>query len=322
MGGPEQISISGNQLNEFISTCVPKNKRVLCLIVRDKVSRFNQAKSYFYPTYYLFIQAIIDIDELQAGAEQMAESPGSQSEEDIRGLVGGPPTSEENSFSASSSISADMMFIGAELSGARTAGASNQAAGAPGAPFSSAKMSGTSYSDNELCADTEDEDQDEHESELRLPAQTPDSSDQLQGRHYTAARLRRVRGGDPLIYPGQDGDSRSVAGRAASSGRQQAGGGGGLVRAQARSKMARTDTATSDEFNCQDDQCEPETAASMAQQAHSSVHSSRQQNKSAGGTDAASDARFISSLFVNERNPYTGTFGVLLTGRKRKKAKT
>lgn len=55
-------TINGEQLKEFVAMQVPERKRVLCLIVRDKMSRLNKAKSYFYPTYYLFIQAIVDID--------------------------------------------------------------------------------------------------------------------------------------------------------------------------------------------------------------------------------------------------------------------
>lgn len=55
-------TITGEQLRDFVALQVPENKRVLCLIVRDKMSRLNKAKSYFYPTYYLFIQAIADID--------------------------------------------------------------------------------------------------------------------------------------------------------------------------------------------------------------------------------------------------------------------
>lgn len=57
-------SITVEQLKEFVALQVPERKRVLCLIVRDKISRINKAKSYFYPTYYLFIQAIVDIDSV------------------------------------------------------------------------------------------------------------------------------------------------------------------------------------------------------------------------------------------------------------------
>lgn len=55
---------TNEQLMKFVSNFVPKNKRVLCLIVRDKLTKFNKPKSYICPTYYLFIQAILDIDEI------------------------------------------------------------------------------------------------------------------------------------------------------------------------------------------------------------------------------------------------------------------
>lgn len=280
--GLAERQISSSQLIEFVSTCVPKNKRVLCLIVRDKVSKFNQAKSYFYPTYYLFIQAIIDIDSFHA-PEQMFDSA---SEEEI---VRRPRTrqSTENSFSASSSISADMMFIGAET------------ATVCQAAVNSTKVSGTSYSDNELCENSEDEDGAE-----RLPAQTPDAIDRS-----SSDRLRKI---DLLAR--SNGEGTIV--------RKE----GSLIHPkEVKSALASQEGALKD------------LDLSKAVKAHADNYDESSEtgslrpkrdmwgegqamldwNRAGAGLDD-----IVSSLFVDERNPYTGTYGVLLAGRKRKKANT
>lgn len=144
--------LTQDQMDLFVSTCVPRNKRVLCLIVRDKLSRLHQSKSYFYPIYYLFIQAIIDVSD---GCSYYPENLTYCQEDNLAndcasGGGGGGEQSNvdalvDNSFSASSSISADMMFIGN--------GAGNETTELGQNGHGNVKLSGTSYSDNELCDD-------------------------------------------------------------------------------------------------------------------------------------------------------------------------
>lgn len=132
-------ALSESQLASFVFAQVPRNKRVLCLIIRNKMSSLGlaKAKSYFYPTYYLFVQTIIDLDEdsTSSSSQQVELEANQLSDSNDDDLFA---ANANNSFSASSSISADMLFIGP------TEG-------------NNLRVSCNSYSDNELAVDELDE---------------------------------------------------------------------------------------------------------------------------------------------------------------------
>lgn len=199
--------ITTDQLTRFVSSCVPENKRVLCLIVRDKMSRLNKAKSYFYPTYYLFIQAIVDIED--TGDLSLINTRGS--DDDLLGVgengeIAATSASADNSFSASSSISADMLFIGTNAGGTSS--------------MANVKLSGNSYSDNEVYADTETEDDSKPAQQYpyadsggnRLPGAevsasplTPKQSRSKGGSSITNKAAGSLQGRDsPLVFPNRD----------------------------------------------------------------------------------------------------------------------
>ena len=325
LGGARQQFVHPSQLMGFVGAPVPKGRRILCLIIRDKMSKLNQNKSssFFYPIYYLFVQAIVDIEQQ---AQQRLSSSGHDPAQDRAQDLGqdhaqdhaqeraqehaspdrsgslGPGALDDNdpeleqaasSFSASSSLSADLMFIGVNAgSGANSKPEERQSGGPPGAkqPASFRRDSqqsgaaaaaaaasflpsntGTSYSDNEIYLD-----EDDLEGAPAAACQvTPDLK--------PAASQRP----DTLVFP--------------------AGGpalGGGNARAS------------------------PLTGADLSSPSDNEEAPPSQWLPS-GGHAAASKwaARQPASLeqvdmFDNEQNPFTGTFGVVLAGRKRKKTKT
>ena len=276
---PEQARIiTSNQLIEFVSACVPRNKRVLCLIVRDRVSKFNQAKSYFYAKYYLFIQAIVDIDDMLTANEHMANLT---SYEDL--TIGGTRSSADNSFSASSSISADMMFAGTDAESAALLSSSSAAAANKAAAASS-------YSDNE----------DESGSE-RLPTQTPEMNEQR-------AHCLKVQKQDTIVYPSL----------------------GSIDNKRARQRNSIPESLQNHLSSGYDINSDEDVGEDDSENEDANYQSDDQKNKRIDGAHdgenriAANDldANIIASLFDNDKNPYTGTFGVLLAGWKRKKGKT
>lgn len=205
--------LSAAQIATFVNLQVPANKRVLCLIVRDKVSRLNRAKSHFHPTYYLFIQTIANLAEL------------GQSEPEVRRAN----NLSDNSSSASSSMSADMVLVGSETG--------------TGTPNLKLVLRGrTSYSDN---ADSDLEQQ---------------VSDEL----GAAPRAALSRLGAASLS--QERPSR------------------------------QDDTSDSD-----------------------SLHG---WSADVGRAKQWKEPAELESLWENEKNPFSGTYGVLLSGRKRKKTKT
>lgn len=259
----QRQSLTGAEMVAFVNQQVPMNKRVLCLIVRDKVSRLNKAKSYFYPTYYLFIQTIVDVTAEesvpardgqllgQQSAQQQPEVDDDADDDDDLDRV-------ENSFSASSSISADMLFIGAE-GGAPATG--NRSAGQQ----TGGKLA-TSYSDNEVCADPDLDEQVSDSGHPRRPNKRP------------ANALEQERRRQP-----DTSDSDSLLNWPT----------GTLAEQPASSAIAEPD-------RMQTDRCE------------------RRQ-----GEDRQQVAAFsLNGLFENDRNPFIGTYGVVLSGRKRKKTRT
>lgn len=111
------VALTCEQLSEFVSKRVPEHKRVMCLIVRDKSSSSsatasralpNAAKATsaaaaaysFYPTYYLYIQAIVSTRDEASFVSAASAAAAAASD-------------EQRSFSASSSLSGDMVIIGA-----------------------------------------------------------------------------------------------------------------------------------------------------------------------------------------------------------------
>lgn len=281
----DQLQLSKDQLAQFVSICVPKNKRVLCLIVRDKLSKLNQAKSYFYPTYYLFIQAIIDIDDhLSAdGATRTASR-----------VAGGDTTtstdkiSADNSFSASSSISADMMFIGSEIC------SSSQTT------MPASKLLGNSYSDNELNNDTENED------DARQPAQTPDLIEKVSPESDFGTIENEL-----IVYPDRDPLKRARNFTARSNDWNR------VTAHETRQLDGPFDEIEEDELDDEDEDDRRQVAES-----HDRNRSRDLVCGIVNSSDQNSCDKIISHLFDNEKNPYTGTCGVVLSGRKRKKAKT
>lgn len=341
--------ITTDQLVQFVSTRVPRNKRVFCLIVRDKMSRLNKTKSYFYPTYYLFIQAIVDIDE----TNDQIFSHNNEEEYAINGDIVSTNVSNsaDNSFSASSSISADMLFIGATSANQQQVSNMKHA-------------QGNSYSDNEACVDIETDDDyntDGVKFHKRLNAEKSfglKSTTSLHGRD------------SPLVFPNLDNISCSnpsnndancnVSGSFSSTAwltPKDVVNDKNLSLAQGQSNSSRRlemdatnnsksgkqtlksdiefqlkkieqqeaelsiedsnedgedldDDSDNDEFNL-----EPSMNESSAKGKISKVDGRRNER----GIDCNSRHQ---SLFDNDRNPYTGTYGVLLAGRKRKKAKT
>lgn len=282
----EQIQLTNDQLAGFVSACVPKNKRVLCLIVRDKVSKLNQAKSYFYPTYYLFIQAIIDIDDNLVMESKVNSTFIS---EDL--MTSGRKVSADNSFSASSSISADMMFIGTEASSTHVAAYPNQ-------------LSGNSYSDNENNNDTENED-----DSRRYPIQTPDLNEKVSP-EATGKAIKN----DLIVYPDRvrSRKKKDLIGQLPTS--------TSIIRNQTPNQRQQEELCDEiEEDDMDDDESDIEQCHELDYQSSNQINGPITQ---CTRDNIAADVRVTSSLFDNNRNPYTGTYGVVLSGRKRKKAKT
>lgn len=345
----DRKSISTEQLIQFVTTRVPSNKRVFCLIVRDKISRLNKAKSYFYPTYYLFIQAIVDIDET---GDQVLYHNAEDEYNNINGDIStNVSNSNDNSFSASSSISADMLFIGA-----------NNSNGTQNSTNNVKHLQGNSYSDNEAYIDTEVED-DYHVDEMTIHKRSAleknlglKSTISLQGRD------------SPLIFPNLDNQSNSNANNnerctisesgsltAWSGARDVLNDATDITESRRQSKLTMSnisktdrqilsevdcqikqtrirenelsiedsneeaedldDDSDNDEFNCKPMIDEPKSSSVGR------IGKSCWEKKPERGEEVDYDD-IHQSLFDNERNPYTGTYGVLLAGRKRKKAKT
>lgn len=310
----QRVELSPAELMDFVSTCVPKNKRVLCLIVRDKVSKFNQAKSYFYPTYYLFIQAIVDIDQQLALATASAavdpmlgrlnESFKSdndlnehQQQQQLRNGAADKISASDNSFSASSSISADMMFIGA-ANAETSAGAA--ATGGSGGGRSGKQLVGNSYSDNELDEDENKDVELDDNEEDQLPAQTPDLNE------HKSARVQNYARREALIRQRVVLDSTSS----------------NLPNADTATNNKRNSSETlSDDEEDEDEDEEEDEDGDEANNNNNNLISRKNQCQSLKDL-SENHQMLLTSLFDNDRNPYSGTYGVLLAGKKRKKAKT
>lgn len=289
----QSAPLDSGQLARFVSCQVPKNKRVLCLIVRDKLSRFGKTKSYFYPTYYLFVQAIVDIDETLTSTTCVSSGATADDEH----LIDSPPLplarnlraadSADCSFSASSSISADMLFIG-------TTGAGGNAA-----PVATADLpSGNSYSDNEICAASDEENP---YPAARTGSTTATMTARAGSSFKSAANLQ---GRDsPLVFPNRDtGAVRGPGSAARKSG----------------SIGLRTEAASSNGES--DDESSSAWQPWIGQHANRNSASRQGDKTDHNASDHYDDT--TASLFDNERNPYTATYGVLLASRRRKKAKT
>lgn len=316
--------LTGGQLARFVAAQVPKNKRVLCLIVRDKMSRLNKAKSYFYPTYYLFIQAIVDIDsggynQQQAAARAMNEA---LSDGDLYSATSGREvfdcsaevgktsgSSVDNSFSASSSISADMIFVEPSMD-------ANQLAGA--------KLTGNSYSDNEACPDTEAEDEADEKPPRASPLEPVRSASDNNNNDCDVGdakqRFNRRKQLQADSGPnGRDGAFKTTA------------------------DVPTTQRLLSAEDSNEDydsDNDEPPNSKVDARHgfgadfnnirgalmdAHPNGNAAKKKEVNMDSDldlEDDKDGDLPWWLFENERNPYTGTYGVLLAGRRRKKAKT
>lgn len=368
------------QLIRFVSTRVPQNKRVFCLIVRDKMSRLNKAKSYFYPTYYLFIQAIVDIDD----ASDQIFNQSNEEEYTVNGDIVSTNVSNsaDNSFSASSSISADMLFIGT------TNGNVQQL------PNVHKQAQGNSYSDNEACVDTEtDDDYNTNGFKTHRRLNTTDKSLGLRS-------AASVHGRDsPLVFPNLDNASsynpnsnnydndcssnnngnnngncnisesgsakawsaprdvvndRNLAlasGQSTSRSRHDIAIAmkGDNINRQAFSKSnmecklkqielreaeLSIEDSNEDGEDLDDDSdndesnLEPKTNESSAKGKIGVVDGRKNgreldyNSTSIGNNNNNNNYNIEQSLFDNDINPYTGTCGVLLAGRKRKKART
>lgn len=336
------------QLVQFISTRVPRNKRVFCLIVRDKMSHSNKAKSYFYPTYYLFIQAIIDIDE--TGDQMFCQN--NEEEYTINGDIvsRNVSNSADNSFSASSSISADMLFIGA------TNGNQQQMTGMK-------HSQGNSYSDNEECIDTETDD-DYNTNEVKFYKKINDE------KTLAVKSTTSLHGRDsPLVFPNLDNtscsnpsnndencnvsergnstaclaskdvvdDKNSSIAQGRSSGRlrpemettnSSKTGRLPLKRNAAchSKRVVKRDAELSIEDSNEDGEDLDDDSDNDEFNLEPMMSGSNPKGKISEADECKIeqeiDYNYNQSLFDNDRNPYTGTNGVLLAGRKRKKAKT
>ena len=316
----DKLVTSADQIFQFVTTCVPENKRVLCLIVRDKMSKLNRAKSYFYPTYYLFIQAIVDTDDFN-GLEPILDI---HSDDEIHA-----PASADNSFSASSSISADMMFIGTETA------ANHESANL-------VQVSVNSYSDNEVNADSETEDESARRSLMRTPGLSEKINHLKAKRNYENA----------LVFPnaekGATDQQRSIKLRAkplspSGSAASSAGHENKIITQQ---QMIHSNTTqpnpvgiqTKCSVNAQDDDknvgkyddldgdgsdnedgFSSKEMSAKANDKYESFCPQSNQNVEFEG-ELAKDS--VVDWFDNKHNPFAGTYGVLLAGRRRKKAKT
>lgn len=334
-----KLAINLDQVKEFVSMRVPKNKRVLCLIVRDKLSKLNKAKSYFYPTYYLFIQAIVDIDELGVSGQHMTTAMRDLSDDDLQ-LGAGVSTSADNSFSASSSISADMLFIGA---GSR----SNGAAGQPNAVvanLSTMKQARSSYSDNEAYADTEtEEDYQDEAAGGQLTKQAIEGKNiHLSSGSASMMKSASLQGRDsPLVFPNNNnnGNCRSANESGASTAFQpltspretkKAGCGGSRGTVDSRNQkheMKKGVELSIDDSNEDGDDLDEDSDNDESFNCKQRVHNQTTNDGSwRVGYNTNEEVHYTNALMVdlfdNEKNPYTGTYGVLLAGRRRKKAKT
>lgn len=137
----EDGQLASDQLELFVSSQVPQNKRVLCLIVRNKSQvRLNKSKSYPNPTCYLFVQAIVDLEpanrtrstltrlnqfrersieeqqlrssispKLLTGRNEQPTYPAAATAAVETGLTG--PDQQEDTISISSSLSTDLLFF-------------------------------------------------------------------------------------------------------------------------------------------------------------------------------------------------------------------
>lgn len=329
--------IDENQLAQFVSTCVPENKRILCLIVRDKMSKLNRARSYFYPTYYLFIQAIVDIDDMNAFEQKICLN----SDEDLTAGDTNAHESVDNSFSASSSISADMKFIGTET--AQNDHVSNLI-----------QVSGNSYSDNEVCGEIEDDlgvrcpfqagdfttnphtgTQERRDHALVFPNQTPESVCSNKGNQMITkgspadlneSKLNTCETREDKWSRKPLTDIQPIK-RSVSTDKQQH-----LKSADyRRNEKAANQFASLDDDDCGDeDELDDEDSdnedgfndSKQMPYAATAVAASGGDITNNKEADLPSSNNILWDLFENDKNPFTGTYGVLLAGRRRKKAKT
>jgi len=335
---PTRRQMSTDELIKFVTTRVPDNKRVLCLIVRDKFARLNKAKSYFYPTYYLLVQAIVDAEDsplaLGAGASSEQDQLGGGS---AGGVVGqqtsaaSSTSSSENSFSASSSISADMLFIGAESAIRSSASLSK---------LTSVGPTGTSYSDYEAHGQSETEDEGEVELALGRLAGAGHSealvssgeAEEATGRVELNERALsgKASGEQQQVHKSQLHGAAKGGGQAAMSrngGKRGAEVTEGLSEAPLGDEGMRFDVDCSDSDN--DKRKQRAAGAKWSRQAdyggREEAEGGRQDEKRGHHDKRDTRSREESvevNLFDNEQNPYTGASGVLLAGRRRRKTKT
>lgn len=275
----ERMQVSPQQLERFVSVPVPTNKRVLCLIVRDKMSRLSGSNaktppsaSYFYPNYYLFLQTIVDLDQLSSCCLEKQQ----RQQQQVLSFTPDGQNSSENSFSASSSISADMLFIGHSQSGA-----------SPQAP----KQCVNSYSDNETAYDEES---------------AAASGDKISNQETTAEQ--QVKGKAPRLRARQAPFDGSAGERLewVKSSELETG-----SRLSSASSQSNEEDASEPESDC------AETTTDQRWANSGTANGGANRNRSASLEDQT-----LRLLFDQQRNPYTGTYGVLLSGKRRKKAKT
>lgn len=303
---PQQRFIHTSQLVGFVTRPVPRHKRVLCLIIRDKMSKLKRTKTaYFYPIYYLFIQAIVEVNSEQ---QQLVAEMDLEEEEELEA------NGEINStFSASSSLSADMMFIGTNASGANAAAAATttsasalgqqQSSTAPQLARMAAATGGTSYSDNEIY----------QEDEL-LPASQSATPDLLPAGSQSRAAPPAEQGKESPVFPSTASEERPP--KANSKGNRWP------TYTRAKASKHRGSSAGGDTDSEGDNEAEL-PSWSGGQPAGKLASALKGSSFGAGGGSGQRPATWaIADMFDNEQNPFTGTYGVVLAGRKRKKAKT
>lgn len=274
--------IGTEELIKFVSSRVPRNKRVLCLIVRDQLSQFNKAKSYFYPTYYLFLQAIIDIDD-----GTCLDSLAGDTRVDNLSVIDGPKErrglQSENSLSASSSISADMLYIG---SVAGTSPNNVQTSNS----ISTVRQNINSFSDIEDGLGSATDEGSRCESRTSPGSELDDSM---------PSNKPLLRGRDsPLVHP--DGETLSDSRRSSLVTHN-------LERVTNSKQGERGKTNSKTKFQKQ--------VSNQSDQTIEQVHHRSHPTKSKADDECL-------NLFDNDSNPFSGAVGVLLAGKRRKKVKT
>lgn len=328
-----KASVSSKQLVEFAFAQVPKSKRVLCLIVRNKMYSLNKANSYFYPTYYLIIQEIVDIDDHL----RELESPlNMRSDEEVASRA---LNSADNSFSASSSISADMLFIGNNQNTSNVhVDNFGGTSGGGGGQIGRTKLPASSYSDNETEADNDHESEPNPMSKSRHRKVTGKFANELESSNSailsdlpeaSTTNIGVGRDNSSLIFPNmvvasnRHTRSKGLDSTSSSRAKQPSNVAGntelGLFDAQKTYLFANN--SESQEHESIDVDSNDDDGSDSNEQVSNSGHSGLVANANAPTNDSDDNANPL-DLFEDKLNPYSGTYAILLTGRRRKKAKT